>query len=120
MQRAGCHKPLQQLQQLQAVAAVVAVATVATVVAVASFAAVCSSWSDGVVTHAARRGDRVVLDRFDGAEPSVSERLNLVAEMPPVLVIAENAEAEAVHVHAQFRLLATCTMEALNTLCGRI
>lgn len=46
---------------------------------------------EGIVPTALRRGQWVVLDELNLAEPQVLERLNPVLEQPPSLVLAEHA-----------------------------
>jgi midasin len=68
-------------------------------------------WSDGAVVRALKRGEWLVLDELNLADPGVLERLNPLLEAEPSLVITEHAGERlgpgGAPIHPDFRVFAT-------------
>lgn len=63
-------------------------------------------WRDGVVVEAMKKGQWLVLDEINLADPAVLERLNSLLDPDRALVLTEH-EGEKVEAHANFRVFAT-------------
>lgn len=68
-------------------------------------------WSDGAVVRALKRGEWLVLDELNLADPGVLERLNPLLEAEPSLVVTEHAGERlgpgGAPIHPDFRVFAT-------------
>jgi MoxR-like ATPase len=68
-------------------------------------------WSDGAVVRALKRGEWLVLDEINLADPGVLERLNPLLEAEPTLVLTEHAGERlgpgGAPIHPDFRVFAT-------------
>jgi midasin len=63
-------------------------------------------WSDGILVDAMKKGDWVVLDEINLAEPAILERINSLLDGDRSLVLTEK-ENERVEAHPNFRVFAT-------------
>jgi MoxR-like ATPase len=63
-------------------------------------------WKDGLMIEAMKRGDWVILDEINLAEPSILERLNSLLDDDRAIVLTEH-EGEKVKAHPNFRVFAT-------------
>ncbi|MCE1247002.1 MAG: AAA family ATPase [Firmicutes bacterium] len=63
-------------------------------------------WSDGILVDAMKKGDWVVLDEINLAEPAILERINSLLDGDRSLVLTER-ENERVEAHPNFRVFAT-------------
>ena len=78
-----------------------------------------AEWVDGVVTKSVKRGQWLLLDNINEAEPAVLERLNPLLEQKPMWVLTEKGETENMFdsyltedSQTSFRFLATMTAPA--------
>lgn len=63
-------------------------------------------WVDGILVDAMKKGDWVVLDEINLAEPAILERINSLLDGDRSLVLSEK-EGERVEAHPNFRIFAT-------------
>ena len=63
-------------------------------------------WSDGILIDAMKKGDWVVLDEINLAEPAILERINSLLDGDRSIVLTEKGN-ERVEAHPKFRIFAT-------------
>lgn len=63
-------------------------------------------WTDGILVDAMKKGDWVVLDEINLAEPAILERINSLLDGDRSLVLTEKGN-ERIEAHPNFRVFAT-------------
>jgi midasin len=63
-------------------------------------------WTDGIIVDAMKKGDWVLLDEYNLADPAIAERLNSLLEGDRELVLSEKGN-EKIKAHPDFRVFGT-------------
>jgi midasin len=64
------------------------------------------SWKDGILVDAMKKGDWVVFDEINLAQPAILERINSLLDKDRTITLTEKNN-EVVHAHPNFRVFAT-------------
>lgn len=70
-------------------------------------------WQDGIITEALRKGQWLLLDEINLADPAILERLNSVLDDDRFLTLTERNN-EVVHAHPNTRIFATMNPSAYS------
>lgn len=63
-------------------------------------------WKDGILVDAMKKGDWVVFDEINLAQPAILERINSLLDADRTITLTEKGN-EVVHAHPNFRVFAT-------------
>lgn len=75
------------------------------------------TWKDGILIDAMKKGDWVVFDEINLAQPSILERINSLLDKDRAITLTEKGN-EVVTAHPNFRIFATMN-PATNQYAGR-
>ncbi|MBM3774603.1 MAG: hypothetical protein FJW37_05505, partial [Acidobacteria bacterium] len=64
------------------------------------------TWKDGILVDAMKKGDWVVFDEINLAQPAILERINSLLDKDRTITLTEKGN-EVVHAHPNFRVFAT-------------
>jgi len=74
-------------------------------------------WKDGILVDAMKKGDWVVFDEINLAQPAILERINSLLDKDRTITLTEKGN-EVVHAHKNFRVYATMN-PATSQYAGR-